>query len=139
MALAERDGCGYAFFYAINDASTMLLTADGYELFLAARDDPGTVIDREIDLPSTDIVVIVEEGTAVRGFTCSDVGEETEVDRTWEVVAGTAHLRLRISDPYWESTGELRLVGVEMRSSDGLDVTVDDIGWTDVLVGTEQG
>ncbi len=58
---------------------------------------------------------------------------------TWEVVAGTAHLRLRISDPYWESTGELRLVGVEMRSSDGLDVTVDDIGWTDVLVGTEQG
>ena len=137
--LAERSGCGWAFFYAIDGAETVLLTAEASQLFADIRHEPGTLVTRELALPSPELTVLVEEGPWVRGFTCTDDSDNKQVDRTWEAIAGSAHLTIRVADPYWESTGDLKLADLEMVSTDGLTVMVDAISWINIDVGTEQG
>ncbi len=62
-----------------------------------------------------------------------------DIERTWRAVAGQASLSLRIADPCGESTGNLELTDIEVESDDGLRVSVDDISWEAIPIGTEQG
>jgi hypothetical protein len=136
-SLTERDGCGWAAFYALDDHHTALLTAVAVDEFLAVQDDPGThqVV---VDLPSERVDVRLALG--VNFWICTDIGGGERADVTYRPVAGTAELTLRIAPDVWESSGDLRLRDVVLQPDDGgPPVAIADITWEGIRLGGSVG
>jgi hypothetical protein len=138
-SLRQREACGYAAFYARDDANTAILRAVGSTLFHQVEADPG-VHTFEVELPSEDVDVELRLGVSVQGFFCTDVTGAERVDVVYRPVAGTAELTLRIGARVFDSRGDLRLRDVVLQPDDGgPPVAIADISWEDVPLGTSVG
>jgi hypothetical protein len=121
-ALPNGGGCGDVFFYGVSADDTVGLTVSSTAPLIATG-----VRSHHFDLPSADLTVRVEIGTAISQPYCNDViSLDHQVLVSRNAASGTVDIEIEASAGPCGSSGTATLHDVTVRA-DGDDLPVPDI------------
>lgn len=134
--LTHLSGCGDVIFFAVDADDEVMMTFRADGLVAAAR-EAGTEITTVVELPSDDVELIVQQGSAISDATCDDViiNGGPRVERTWTAASGTATVRIRPSEDGFGGRGDLELADVVFTGGTPDELDLERLEWLDVSVG----
>jgi hypothetical protein len=133
--LSSTGGCGGPTFYAANGDDTAILVIKAHELFPTDE-----LSSRTVELPNDDVDIRYQVGTHITGHTCDDAPEQSaQVERTYRPTAGSLEFDFEVTDPFENSRGSVTASGLELTSTTGDTIDLDEVTIIDVPVGTMTG